>query len=135
MAGLFAGTKILKGGFAMIRDYPWQSGAKMTALWNGASAASRMAFVAYMNTDEGRKAYSEWLLGETFLAQGFKWLTDLFSGLATTGANKLVRVFHPSPLNAPNEPAPDRPYSKPSTTQRDPLSGRALNEGLSRRLR
>ena len=135
MAGLFAGTKILKGGFAMIRDYPWQSGAKMTALWNGASAASRMAFVAYMNTDEGRTAYSEWLLGETFLAQGFKWITEFMSDIATTGANKLVRALHPSPLNAPNEPAPNQAYSKPSTTQRDPLSGRALNEGLARRLR
>ena len=107
----------------------------MSKLWDGASAASRMAFVAYMDTDEGRKAYAEWLLGETWAAQGFKKLSDWLSGAATTAANKLVRALHPSALNAPNPGQPVTPSSKPDTTQRDPFSGRALNERLARRFR
>lgn len=135
MAGLFAGTKILKGGFSMIKKYPWESGAKMSKLWDGASAASRMAFVSYMDTPAGREAYAEWLMGETWAAQGFKKLTDWLSGAATLGANKLVRALHPSALNAPNPGQPITPTSTPSTVQRDPFSGRALNERLARRFR
>ena len=135
MAGLFAGTKILKGGFGMIKNYPWKSGEMMSKVWDGASAAGRMAFVAWMDTDEGRKTYAEWLLGETWAAQGFKKLADWLSGAATLAANKMVRVLHPSDLNAPNPGQPIKPSSGPSSTQRDPFSGRALNERLARRLR
>lgn len=112
----FAGTQVLKGIFGAkgVQKLPFMSGEKISAFYNGLSAASRMAFVVWLDTPAGRDALAKWITGEALLTgtqaekllvKGFVSASTWFAGFARYGVDKILQAVNPNltPLTQPSD--------------------------------
>lgn len=128
IVGLWAGRKILGGIFGKngVQRIPFLGGERMSALFNTMSPASKLAFTAWLDTPPGRKAFAEWVVGDSLSAAGFRMVTDLISGLTKTGYDKVLTALGSDKAPEPRTPTAvdDVPVNQ---TNYDPRTGRALN--------
>jgi hypothetical protein len=125
---LWAGRKI--SGFVFgkngIQQLPFLGGAKMSAMFNSLGAGSKLAFTAWLDSDIGRQAFAEWVVGDTLAAAGFRGVANVLSGLTMTGYNKILTAIGSDKAPPPVEPmAPSAP--RPGQTRYDFSTGRPLN--------
>jgi hypothetical protein len=125
---LWAGRKISafvfgKNGLQML---PFAGGDRMAAVLNTAGAVAKTGFTAWLDSPPGRKAFAEWVVGDTLMAAGFRGVADFISGLIKTGYDKILDAVDSD--KAPPKPEPMKPAAeRPGQTRYDFATGRALN--------
>lgn len=132
VAGLLVGSKLVKGIFGPngIQRLPFAGGPKMATMFNGLGEAGKTAFMAWMMTDEGRKAFANWLVGNSAMPFGptFAWVTSKLSEIAKTGYDHIMR-FLGNP-NAGAAPDPDKDFFTTSgDAQKRPQTSYNLGRG------
>jgi len=125
---LWAGRKI--SGFVFgrngIQQLPFLGGDKMSAMFNSLGAGAKLAFTAWLDSDIGRQAFAEWVVGDTLAAAGFRFVADILSGLTKTGYDKILTAIGSDKAPPPAEPmAPSAP--RPGQTRYNAATGQALN--------
>ena len=125
---LWAGRKI--AGFVFgkngIQQLPFLGGDRMSALLNSMAAGSKLAFTAWLDSDIGRQAFAEWVVGDTLAAAGFRGVANVLSGLTMTGYNKILTAIGSDKAPPKAEPIPAA-KQRPGQTRYDFATGRALN--------
>ena len=125
---LWAGRGISKFVFGAngIQRLPFLGGDRLAAIFNTMGAVSKTAFTAWLDSPPGRKAFAEWVLGDTLAAAGFKYVTDFISGMVKTGYDKIITALGSDKAPQPAKPmAP--PLERPGQTVYSGATGAALN--------
>lgn len=127
---IWAGNKIIKGvmGPNGIQRLPFQGGPNISQLYNGLGEAGKAAFMVWMQTDEGKTAFAQWLLGNTMLPGGraFAWVTEALGGWVKTGYDKILKQLGSDKAGEPPVSKPIEAKPRPQTRY-DLSTGRALN--------
>lgn len=127
IVALWAGRKI--SGFVFgkngLQRLPFMGGDKMSATLNTVGAVAKTGFTAWLDSPPGRRAFAEWVVGDTLIASGFKGVTDFISGLFKTGYDKILDAIGSD--KAPPKPEEQPSAERPGQTRYDLATGRALN--------
>jgi hypothetical protein len=131
VAAIFIGTKVIKGVFGAsgVQQLPFLGGERISALFNTASAASRAAFVVWLGTDAGNRAFAEWITGAGLLSTPLKFVRDTAGILVKTGVDKIIKLFNPTAsVDGTDGPqlGPDGKPIDPATNLRDVLPKGAM---------